>query len=104
MPKESLKSSGHEACRRLCLLLLMIAWSLLGFVAGLVVGTMAIRNGYWVEGSGGGGRVRDEVDDGVNGGSVETHVRQSNCIVKADSYNLTSNKCSWCAKTRLVIN
>ena len=99
MSKDSLKSSGHGACRRLCLVLLMISWSLLGFVAGLVVGTMAIRSGYWGEGSGGGGQIGEAGADAHNGGG-DTSVKQSNCIVKKDSNNVNADNCSWCAQTR----
>ena len=54
MAKESLKDPGYSKCGRICLVVMMVVWSLLGFVAGLVVGTIAIRNGYWREIGGGG--------------------------------------------------
>ena len=101
-----MKSSGQGNCRKLCLLLLKIAWSLLGFVAGLVVGTIAIKSGYWGEGDGDGDQIKEtggDVPFGVGDADNEggyTSVKQTNCIVQKESTDVTEDNCSWCSKTR----
>jgi hypothetical protein len=43
MAKEGLDLAGHYRCCSLCGVVIMIFWTLVGFVAGLVVVTIAIR-------------------------------------------------------------
>ena len=77
----------------------MIFWTLAGFVAGLLVGTMAIRIDFFRDVSILGGVVHDE-----RGG--DTQKDKPNCQVTSGSaygYNITRNQCSGCKGARWVL-
>ena len=59
MTKEGLGQPGYYRCCRLCGVVMMIFWTLAGFVAGLLVGTMAIRIDFFRDVSILGGVVHD---------------------------------------------
>ena len=72
----------------------MIFWTLVGFVAGLVVGTVAIKSDLFRDMGGVGG---------VNSMGGVMHADKPNCQVTSDSnngYNVTRDHCSGCEGTR----
>ena len=98
MTKEGLGQPGYYRCCRLCGVVMMIFWTLVGFVAGLVVGTLAIKSDVFRDLDVLGGVVLAE-----SGG--DTHMNKPICKVTSGSnkgYNITRDHCSGCEGTRLV--
>ena len=94
MAKEGLGKPGYYRCCRLCGVVMMIFWTLVGFIAGLGVGTFVIKSNLFSDVLGG-------VVSRDRGGN--THVDKPNCQVTSDSndgHNVTKDHCSGCEGTR----
>ena len=98
MAKEGLGQPGYYRCCSLCGAVMMIFWTLVGFVAGLVVGAVAIRSDFFRDFDVLGGVAQSE-----RGG--DNHVNKPICQVTSESsngYNITRGHCSGCEGARSV--
>jgi len=91
---EDLSKSGRRSCFLICVSLLVLFGTVLGFIAGLLVGGLVAKHGHFVN--------LNNQGDAAHG--IFRDVSNNNCKENGFSFqNKTLNACSVCLDARLVV-
>merc|ERR1712130_1015573 len=94
---EDLSKSGRRSCFLICVSLLVLFGTVLGFIAGLLVGGLVAKHGHFVN-------LNNQGDAAAFDGIFRDVSSNNNCEENGFSFqNKTLNACSVCSDARLVV-